>query len=91
MMTPAQYDRLERLARLLCDATARDLRKSRQQTKKLKLWVAAQQECYSAEQAVEALPEDLGRKELLAKARQLLDQARQDLKQSTKPRQDLKH
>ena len=80
MMTPAQYDRLERLARLLCEATARDLRTSRQQTKKLKRWVTAQHECYAAEKAVEELPEDLGRKELLAKARQLLDQAREDLK-----------
>ncbi len=80
MMTPAQYDRLERLARLLCEATARDARKSREQTKKLKRWVAAQKECDVAEEAVKERPEDSDRKEILVRARQLLDQAREDLK-----------
>ena len=80
MMTPEQYDRLERLARLLCEAAGRDLRKSRQQTKKLKIYVAAQQAWDVAEQAVEELPEDPGRRERLVRAREVLDQARQDLK-----------
>ncbi len=78
--TPAQYDRLERLARLLCEATARDARKSCEQTKKLKRWAAARKQCEAAEQAVEERPEDSDRKEILARARQLLDQARSDLK-----------
>jgi hypothetical protein len=80
MMTPAQYDRLERRARLLVEALDRDLRRSRQQTKKLKRWVSARKECDAAEQAVEQQPEDPERKELLVQARQLLDQARSDLK-----------
>jgi ubiquinone biosynthesis protein UbiJ len=80
MMTPAQYDRLERLTRLLGEACAQDVRKSRQQTKKLKRWVAARQECDAAEQAAEELPEDIGRRERLLRAREVLDQARQDLK-----------
>jgi hypothetical protein len=62
MMTPAQYDRLERLARLLCEAAGRDLRKSRQQTKKLKRWVVAQQECDAAEQAMKERPQDSDKK-----------------------------
>jgi hypothetical protein len=80
MMTRGQYDRLEQLARLLCEAAGRDLRKGRQQTKKLKIYVAAQKDCDVAEQAVEELPEDLGRRERLVRAREVLDQARQALK-----------
>jgi hypothetical protein len=80
MMTPAQYDRLERIARLLCEATAQDLSKSREQTKKLKRWVAAQKECDAAEQALKDMPEDSEKKEILLRARQLLDEARSDLK-----------
>jgi hypothetical protein len=90
MMTLAQYDRLERMARLLCEALERDVRKGRQQTKKLKRWVAAGKECEAAEEAMQESPDDSEKKETLLRARQLLEQARSDLKHSIKPRQDLK-
>jgi hypothetical protein len=51
---------------------AQDLRKSRQQTKKLERWVAAQKEFDAAEQAMKELPEDSDRKENLVRAKQLL-------------------
>ena len=91
MMTSAQLDRLERTARLLYEALGRDLRKGRQQTKKLKRWVAAGKECEAAEKALQESPDDSEKKETLRRARQLLDQARSDLKHSIKPRPDLKH
>jgi len=80
MMTPAQYDRLERMARLLYEAAVRDSRKSRQQTRKLKLYVEARNQCDAAEEAAAELPEDPARKERLLRARQLLEQSRSDLK-----------
>jgi hypothetical protein len=80
MMTAAQYDRLERMARLLCEAAGRDLRRSREQTKKMKRWLAARKECDAAEQAVEESPEDSEKREILLRARRLLDQARSDLR-----------
>jgi hypothetical protein len=80
-MTPEQrYDRLERIARLLYEAARRSNLESRQQTKKLKLYVEAQNQCEAAKRAVEELPEDQGRNERLTKARQLLEQASKDLK-----------
>ena len=80
-MTPEQrYDRWERIARLCYKAAVRSNRESRQQTKKLKLYVDAQRQGEAAKRAVEELPEDSDRKERLLKATQILEQAREELR-----------
>jgi len=80
-MTPEQrYDRLERIARLMCEATLRANRESRKQNAKLKFLIDAHQEYDAAMLAVAEKPEDSRRSEALRRARETLDQARADLK-----------
>ena len=83
-MTPEQrLDRWERIVRLCYEAAVREGRESRQQTKKLKLYLDADRQWYAAKRAVEELPEDLERKEKLLNATQILDHAREELRRTT--------
>jgi len=77
-----RYDRWERLARRCYEAAVRESRESRQQTKKLKLYLDAQTEWYDALHAVEDAPANSELKERLLRARQVLDQARDEVKRS---------
>jgi hypothetical protein len=77
-----RYDRWERIACRCYEASVREIRESRQQTKKLKLSVDAQTEWYAALHSLEELPANSERKERLLRARQVLDQARQEVKRS---------
>ena len=80
-MTPEQrYDRLERIARLICEASSRSLRESRRETAKLKVYVAALKEHDAAELAARETPEDAERTEGLRRATERLALAREELK-----------
>lgn len=77
-----RYDRWERIARRCCEAAVRESRESRQQTKKLRLYVDAEREWYAALHALEELPANSERKEGLLRATQILDQAREELRRT---------
>jgi len=80
-MTPEQrYDRLERIARLMCEATLRANRESRKQTDKLKFLIYAHREHDAAMLAVAEKPEDSERSATLRRAREMLNQAREELR-----------
>lgn len=82
-MTPEQrYDRLERIALLMCEAASRSLRESRKQTAKLKIYVAALQEHDAAELAAGQRSEDSETSEGLRRATERLAQAREELRHS---------
>ena len=84
MMTSEQrLDRWERILRLCYKTAEREGRESRQQTKKLRLYLDADTQWYAAKRAVEELPEDSERKEKLLSATQVLDQAREELRRTT--------
>jgi len=77
-----KFDRWERILRRCYEADVRASRESRQQIKKLKLYLAAQTEWYDAFRSLEELPSDSERKERLLRARQTLDQAREELRRT---------
>ena len=80
-MTPEQrYDRLERMARLMYEDALRASRESRKQTALLGSYVDAQREYELAKLAIAAKPEDSETNETLRKAREVLDQARAELR-----------
>ncbi len=80
-MTPEQrYDRWERIARLCYEAAVRSSRELRPQTKNLKLYADALTKCEAAKREQEELPGDSERKEKLLKARQILEDAREELR-----------
>lgn len=77
-----RYDRWERIARRCYEGALRESRESRQQIKKLKLYLDAQTEWYDALHSLEELPADSERKERLLRARQTLDQSREELRRT---------
>lgn len=84
-MTPEQkLDRLERIARLLYEAILRDSRELRKQTAKLKGYWAALSEHDAAKLAVAERPGDLETSEMLRRATESLDQAREELNKQWK-------
>lgn len=74
------YDRWERIARLMCETAKRSAKRSREQTKHLKDYVDAVAEYYVATDAMKERPEDLNTKETLVKAKEVLNQAREALR-----------
>lgn len=77
-----KYDRWERVLRRCYEAEVRASRESRQQIKKLKLYLDAQTEWYDAFRSLEELPADSERKERLLRARQALDQSREEVRRT---------
>lgn len=78
-------DRWERILRLVCENSKRDalaFRASRERTKQLKAYVDAITANDRAKTAVEEHPEDLKAKEILAQATEVLNQARETLRNS---------
>ena len=91
-MTPEQkLDLLERLARSLCERpwlprreSRKPGRQSRKQSAVLGDYVKALTEYDAAKQALEQEPDDSEKNEILNRARELLDQVREELKRSTR-------
>ncbi|HYJ85496.1 MAG TPA: hypothetical protein VEW46_05555 [Pyrinomonadaceae bacterium] len=82
-MTPEQrLDRLERMARLLYEATVRDSRESRKRRAQLEGYWTALSEHDAAKLAAAERPEDLETSETLRRATEGLDRAREELKQA---------
>ena len=84
MTLEEQYDRWERFAKLWSARSIRERRDARKQTEKLKFYVDALRKYDAANLALEERPEDSDTKESLLSARQILDQAREELKQTTR-------
>jgi len=79
-MTPEQrYDRLERVARLMCEAALRSSRECRKQTAQLGCYVEARKEYEVARLAVAAKSDDSVSSETLHRAREILNEARDAL------------
>jgi hypothetical protein len=74
------FERWERIERLVCENAKRSARKSREQTKHLKAYVDAVREYDVATAALEEHPEDLNRKVTLLEAKEVLNRAREALK-----------
>ena len=86
-MTPDQkLNRWERLLRLLCERPLYDRRESRKQIVRLGDYVTALGEYDAARQALEQKPDDSDSNERLNRARESLDQAREELKRLSKNR-----
>ncbi len=77
-----RYDRLERIARLMCQASSRSLRESRKQTAKLKAYVVALEEHDAATVVALERPQDTQATEGLRMATESLNQAREELRRS---------
>ena len=76
------FERWERIERLICENAKRSARKSREQTKHLKAYVDAISEYDVATVALEERPEDLSTKENLVEAKEVLNRAREALRNS---------
>jgi 16S rRNA U1498 N3-methylase RsmE len=74
------YDRWERIARLVCENAKRSAKTSREQTKQLKAYVDAVTAHNVAAAAMEEHPQDLNRKVTLLEAKEVLNRAREALK-----------
>lgn len=86
-MTPEQtYERLERKARLLCQASLVSLRESRRHTIKLEAYVTSLQEYDAAKLAAAKTPEELGAGENLRRATENLNHARESLQRANEHR-----
>jgi hypothetical protein len=86
-MTPEQtYDRLERTARLLCQASLVSLRESRQHTLKLEAYVTKLREYDAAKLAAAKMPEELETMEDLRRATEDLNHARESLQRANEHR-----
>ncbi len=83
MTLEEEYDRWERFAKLWSARSIRESRDARKQTEKLKLYVDAVKKYDAAKLALEERPEDSDTNESLLSARQILDQAREELKYTT--------
>lgn len=73
-------DRLERSLRLFLKRPARESRELRIRTAKLGVYARALEERDNAKVALAATPEDPKAHEILSKAQEVLDRAREDLK-----------
>lgn len=76
------YDRWERIARLVCENAKRSAKRSREQTKQLKAYVDAVRAHNVAAAAMEEHPEGLNTKVTLLEAKEVLNRAREALKNS---------
>ena len=86
-MTPEQkLDLLERIVRSLCERPLYLRCESRQQTARLGDYVNALREYEATSQALEQKPDDPDTNERLNRARESLDQAREELKRLSKNR-----
>lgn len=84
-MTLEEYDQLERTLVLCCEEVKRDaiaFRASRQRTRKLKAYAEAITEYDIATATLEQHPEDLNAKEKLLEAKDVLNRAREALRNS---------
>ena len=79
-----EYDRLERWAKLLVDASSRSLGESRRQTSKLRAYSCALTEYDLARLSAAEEPADSAALATLSKAKEKLDQAREDLRNTLK-------
>ena len=86
MTSEQKLDLLERLARSLCERPLYLRRESRQQTARLGDYLNALTEYDAASQAVEQKPDDPDTNERLNRARESLDQGREELKRLSKNR-----
>ena len=80
MTLEQEYDRLERMARLLYEGAVRSSRESRKQTAHLRRYVDAGREYQAAKEAIAATPDDPGANEALHRASEALRKAREQLK-----------
>jgi hypothetical protein len=83
MMTPAQYDRLERVVQLMSQSNPQRRRESRKQTTLLASYLEALRRYDSARLILESKPDDSEAIEGLNLARHLLDEVREELKKTT--------
>jgi hypothetical protein len=74
------YDRWERIERLMCENAKRSAKRSREQTKRLKAYVGAVRQYNLATAAMEERPKDLNTKETLVAAKDVLNRAREALR-----------
>jgi hypothetical protein len=74
------FERWERIDRLMCENAKRSARRSREETKKLKEYVEAVQEYDATTAALEKHPEDLNIKERLVENKEVLNLAREALR-----------
>ena len=74
------YDRWERIASLMSENAKRSARRSREQTKRLKDYVESVREHNVATAAMEERPEDLNTKETFVEAKEVLNRAREALR-----------
>ena len=86
MTSEQTLDRWERLARLLCERPLHPRRESRKQSARLGDYVAALGEYDAARQALDQKPDDSETNETVNRARESLDQARDELKGLSKNR-----
>lgn len=79
MTQDEQMDRLERSLRLFLNTPIRERREPRIAAAKVGAYVKALKECDNAKDALAATPEDAEAQELLRKAKEVLDRAREEL------------
>jgi hypothetical protein len=75
-------ERWERIALLMCENGKRSARKSREETQRLKAYVDAVIEYDATTAALAKLPEDLNMKERLVESKEVLNRAREALRDS---------